>query len=468
MRRWHPTAALAALAGIAALIAPPLQARVNPAPDPITPLLPDATPVPVTPLVQVTQSSALTLSAGLDHPAVLEQTTEERLLVITVGADEIEGGDRAPLNVAVVMDRSGSMRHQGKIENARSAASELVRALEEEDRFSLVTFSAQAHLLVPSSPLSDRGYLLDEIARIYPSGSTNLEAGLALGLDQVRMNAGGESVDRVIVISDGKPTAGTVVPDVLTRQAAQWSEDGVGVSTIGLGLEYNEDLLAAMADAGGGTYRFVDSSSDLEVAFREELHRLNSVAATGVGLDIAFDDAQLIDVIGYDAELTDTGARVYLGDVYSGETRRVVVRVRMTGTSEGDSMTAATVRLSEGMSQVGDSLAVNAVVTDRPEVVEQTVNRDLAIVGNVAATADLAQAAAYAFDGGDVAKANDLLNESELVAGVAASRYESDALQKQASGMRSQNDTYQNVEPSSDEGRRALKEFKEDNRESYR
>jgi Ca-activated chloride channel family protein len=465
MRSWQPTAALGLIAGVTALLAPQWSALASgggQTPEPVE--LPTPEPVLEPVLVAQADSGVLHLEAGLDHAALMEGSTQERLLVVTVSADQMEGGERAPINVAVVVDRSGSMRQQDRMGFAHQAAEDLVSALQDDDRFALVSFASNAQLVVPSTPVHNPGALYSAIRSIQPAGSTNLHEGLRMGQLQVRANATPESVDRVILLSDGYANVGVQLPSELSNAAGQYAQDGVAVSTIGLGLDYNEDLLAQMADSGGGSYRFVNDAESLQAAFDDELHRLNSVAARGVGLDIALEDAELIDVIGYDATQTDTGLRIWMGDVYGGETRRVVMRVRMKAGAEGQTLDAATVRLSEGGTQVGEAVAVQATVTDSVDKVERSANRELAVVGNEASAADYAQKAAIAFEDGDIEASNSLINTSALVAGEAASRYGSTRLEEQSGALKRQQDLYDNNDPSSEEGRYAIKSNKEDNR----
>lgn len=463
MRRWHPTAALGLVAGLGALLAPQWVAQAQgPAPHPVLPV-PEPVTAPALIPTEVAQSEHLHLEAGLDHPSVLAGRSQERLLVITVRADQVDGGERAPVNVAVVMDRSGSMRQQARMDYAQSAAEDLVDALHDDDRFALVSFSSEAHLVVPSTQVHDPAGLHRSIRGVRPAGSTNLHAGMRMGQDQVRAYATPQSVDRVIVLSDGYANVGVQAPSELARAAGSWADEGVAVSTIGLGLDYNEDLLASMADASGGTYRFVNDAESLQAAFEAELQRMNSVAARGVGLDINLEDAELIDVLGYDAQRTDTGVRVFLGDVYGGETRRVVLRVRVNGGTDGERLTASTVRLSEGPLQVAE-VDVSAISTTDTGEVERSANRELAIVGNEAAAADLAQKAAAAYAAGDIQTNQALMSSSQLIAGEAASRYDAPTLRKQEAALKSQQDAYTSYDFESEEGSYNIKRSKEDNR----
>ena len=464
MQRWHLTAGLASLAALATCLAPTSRARHQ------VPVVLSTPPVVVpTPLVEVTtppivQSSggALHLSAGLDHPAVLRGQSQERYIVITVNADEV-GGEPRPVNMAVVLDRSGSMQEQGKMEYARSAAKEVVNALGEGDRFSLITFSDRSNVVVASGSAEDPARLHRLIDSVYEGGGTNLYQGLADGQAQVMGALSDRSVNRVIVLSDGNANVGITRPSALAELSGRYSDSGLSVTTIGLGLDYNEDALAAMADAGGGTYRFVDSPDQLATIFQEELHQLDSVAAEGVMVNVDLPGVELIDVLGYDEQLTEGGFSVRLGDIYGGQTRKIVAKVRITGS--GDLVDVADVRLTR--TDAGEALApvdVLASVTERPEVVDQTVQRELAILANEAQVSELALQANVAWNAGDVDEYADLLDNSQLIAGQAGSRYGAPSLKQQAKELELQEETYNNVTPTSTEGKRANKA----NKEQYR
>jgi Ca-activated chloride channel family protein len=465
MQRWHLTAALGAVAGVAALVAPDLRASTTPQ----QPLIPDTPMIPaeIDPpqLVAVDLDSNLTMTAGLDHPAVLAGASQERLLVITVRGNEGVGEVDRPVNVAVVLDRSGSMAGKGKMEYAKQAARELIEGLDSDDTFSFVTFSDRANLVLPSQRVGDGQALIRAIEGVYEGGGTNLYAGLEQGISQVRSAASDEAVNRVVVLSDGKANVGVTQSGSIAELATRYADQGVRVSTIGLGLDYNEDLLAEMADRGGGSYHFVSDPDVLTQVFRDELHQMSSVAGSGVSLDVDLPGAELVEVYGYDEQRIDEGFRVWLGDVYGGQTRRIVARVRIKGTSEGDLLRAGRVELSESGQRTLDPIEVQASVTGNQRTIEKTVNRELAILGNEAAAGELVQQAAQAYSSGDSRKSDELLRASSLVAGEAASRYASDRLQQRKKQAEEQNVQYQTYDFESDEGRYNIKATKEQSRD---
>ncbi|MCB9744854.1 MAG: VWA domain-containing protein [Alphaproteobacteria bacterium] len=466
MQRWHLTVGLVGTFALAALLVPELRGTPD-APTP--PPAPAPTPLTTPPVATPQQQGALTLTAGLDRPALMEGRVEERLLVITLQAEEGEADVERPVNVAVVIDRSGSMAARGKMEFAKAAARELVASLDVEDRFSLVTFSDRANLLVSSSYSETTSPFLRAIDGIYEGGGTNLYGGLEAGLEQVHRHASDGQVNRVIVLSDGLANIGVTDNEEIARAAGRWAEQGVAVSTIGLGLDFNEDLLASMADRGGGTYRFVDEPSTLQAIFREELHQMTSVAARGVAVDVALPGAELVQVYGYEAQVSADGFRIWLGDVYGGQTRKIVAKVRVPAGQLGQTPEVAQVRLSEISADKAPytPVAVQASVTRDAAVIDSTANVELAVLGNAAVSSTLADQAAQAYAAGRRSESLRLMRSANLIAGETASRYDAPAARAQSAALEEQEKNYSDFDASSEEGRRELKRNKEMNRGWY-
>ena len=144
-----------------------------------------------------------------------------------------------------------------------------------------------------------------------------------------------------------------------------------------------------MADQGGGTYRFVDDPTSLSRIFREELHQLDAVAAEGVEVAVSLPGVEVVDVLGYNETVTDDGFSVRLGDIYGGQTRKIVAKVRITGA--GDEVEVADVQLTRrDDGEPVPSVDVVATVTDQTKVIEDTVHRELAILANQAEAGELA------------------------------------------------------------------------------
>lgn len=461
MQRWHLTAGLATLTVVAAAVAPRLAGTPHETPRPVP-------PPPKPPVVEEVAAADghLELEARLDRGAILQGRTEERFLAITISApDDLGETFRHPVDIGVVMDASGSMSARGKVDYAKSAAKLLASNMESGDVYSLVTFSDDASVVIPATPVTDAHALHRAVDRILEGGGTNLYAGLDKGAGEVRRSLGDGHVGRVVLLSDGHANVGITDPDALGRYVATLASQGVTVSTVGLGLDYNEDLLARLADLGGGTYDFVDDPRELQAVFTDELERTASIVARSTVVTVELPlGVEPLEVIGWDATPTSNGWKVSLGDVYAGETRKIVARVRVQADALGEmpvaSVGAAYHDVVDGT--LGASSAEAAVdVTDQIAVVEASVNEETAIEAVRAWGNAFLVDSTRAYTQGDVREAQELARRSEVILREAAATYDEEALRDDADNSRVQQQVYGAYAPSSSDGKRAVKAAKE-------
>ncbi len=458
MQRWHLTLLLAILAAVAALVLPETTRTVGP-------LVPPALP-PSFLLTQAATAGDLTVSAGLDQGLVPAGQPSERYLVLTLDGEAASEADARPYNLAVVLDRSGSMASAGKLDYARQAADGVIDRLDDLDRFALVAFSNHAQVVSASAPVTSKSLVRSRIADLTAKGGTNLGAGLIAGLGEVSPHVSAESLDRVIVLSDGRVNQGETATEVLASWASAAGADGVTVSTIGLGRDYNEDLLAQMADWGGGSYHFVDRSAALADILTTELERMAATVAEGVALEIRPGaGVEILDVVGYAHSRLAAGAvTVPVGEIIEGEPRKVVVKVRVPAMAQGVELPVATVSVTRRAGPAPADLAVQALASADAVLVQASIDEDLAVLGTQAEASALADRAVREWEQGNVGAMQDLFDASRLVAGEAASRYGSEALEDQAASVERHRRNLEAAAPQSPEGRYQAILQKESNR----
>jgi len=466
MQRWHLTAGLAALAVAGAFLAPRLTGAVGTLetpPQPPDPLV----DVPIVPPSPDVPAGHLVVDARLDRTAVLRGAAEERFVAITLRAPENIGEEfRRPVDLGVVMDVSGSMSARGKIDYAKRGAKQLASGMGAGDTYSLVTFSDEAALIIPATGVEDAAVLHHAIDTVLEGGGTNLYAGLDRGSEEVRRSLRGGQIGRVILLSDGNANTGITDPAAMGRLVSTLASQGVTVSTIGLGTEYNEDLLLKLADLGGGSYDYVDDPKELTAAFEDELERSASVVARGTRVRIELPPGvEPIEVIGWDATQSGSGWSVYMGDLYAGDSRKIIARVRVTGAA-ADTMSVATATVD--YDDVVDSVAARIADTATAEVTTSVARVESSVDKDVAVEAVRAWGNAYLFDStevynkGDRAEAARLARQGAEVLAGAASTYGSAPLAADAAASTAQAGVYETYAPETEEGKAAVKGAKED------
>src|SRR5262249_45193627 len=177
----------------------------------------------------------------------------------------------APLNIALVLDRSGSM-HGDPFRNMLMAAETFVGQLRDGDRVSIVAFSDGVYLAAPPVIIdgNTRNLVIASIRTLADGGGTYLSGGFLAGLAQVFGAFNPWQLNQVVLFPDGQANIGIPNSGELMRIAARAAEHGVAVTTIGFGMEHDELLLQGMADASGGNYYYVDAPGDMSKIFQQE------------------------------------------------------------------------------------------------------------------------------------------------------------------------------------------------------
>jgi len=193
--------------------------------------------------------------------------------------------ERAPVNVAIVIDRSGSMSGN-KLRQAKRAAIMALGLLEPFDTISIVTYASDVEVLVPATRLDDRALIERRIEKIFSGGSTALYAGVEKGGEQLMRYLDREQVNRLILLSDGLANVGPKSPEALASLGYDLVKKGVSVTTLGLGTGYNEDLMTRLANVTDGNHAFVETADELERFFALELGDITSVVAQDIEIEI--------------------------------------------------------------------------------------------------------------------------------------------------------------------------------------
>ena len=189
---------------------------------------------------------------------------------------------RIPLAVALVLDKSGSMRSENRIEHAKIGASTALEKLGAGDVATLVVYDNQASVIVQPMPASERNVFSRAISAISASGSTALYDGVRLGAEQILPFVSDGYVARIILLSDGIANVGPSSTQELANLGRALAEQEMTITTIGLGLDYNEDLMTALAAESGGNAYFARHAESLSDIFRRDMMDATTLTARRV------------------------------------------------------------------------------------------------------------------------------------------------------------------------------------------
>ena len=283
-------------------------------------------------------------ASALDRPLVSASGPNERHLMLTLQLPEGEVR-RLPLNLALVVDASGSMSGE-KLARARDAASFVVRHLTAADRVAIVAYDDEVTVVAPSTLLAPTAKtdLLHAIAGIETGGSTNLSGGWLAGCQQVALHqSGDEQMDRALLLTDGLANAGITAIDELVEHARQLRLRGIVTSTMGIGVDFNGELLEAMARHGGGRFQYVETARHIPDCVRGELGEMARVAARNVVVEVDLPRGVrcLSCLNDYVTEETPRGVRIRLGDLLAADTRTCVLRLSVRASAGQETLPLA-------------------------------------------------------------------------------------------------------------------------------
>jgi len=293
--------------------------------------------------------------AGPGPEMLLEPRQERRLIahggctrhvdfLVRVGeAPQADEADRMPLNVALVLDRSGSMSGE-KIRTAKKAALALLDRLTEHDAVGVVVFDDHIDTIQAVEKVTPvlKAHVRAELARIEARANTALHEGWLTGCKAIAEVLGAGSPDalaRCFLLTDGQANVGITEPEAIAGEAANIREHtGIGTSTFGIGEDYSEELLGPMAVAGGGQFHHLRTAGEIGTTFVRELGEMLAVAAINVRLELEVPANLPVDVLSAYRAAPDAAAThwtVALGDLLSREERHVTVRFTFPPQAEG-------------------------------------------------------------------------------------------------------------------------------------
>jgi Ca-activated chloride channel family protein len=306
----------------------------------------------VGPGVSAAQASdgLVTVNAHMAQDKVLKGSDGAVAMALTLTAAQLPQLAEKPkqaVDLVIVLDRSGSMQGE-KIEAARAAVLRLIEKLTPNDRLALVTYSDGVQLVAPLTAMDEGNHqrLFAAVQQVYADGGTNLGGGLRQGIDLFLQTPDSGRQRKVILISDGLANQGTTDPTALGQMAAAASDHHFAVSTVGVGLDFNESLMTTIADHGTGRYYFLEDPLVFAQVFEKEFQNARQVAAADVELRVSLaHGVRLVDAGGYPIQMEQGQAVIHPGNLIAGEQRKLFLTFHVP-TDQEQSIPLGGVRVS--------------------------------------------------------------------------------------------------------------------------
>jgi Ca-activated chloride channel homolog len=358
--------------------------------------------------------------------AYLMAGPSEAYAVLTVRAEKPREEKRVPVSLALVIDRSGSMQGQ-KLTDAKRAARLLVQRLGAEDRLALVHYGSDVRVF-PSQQVTEevRQQMLAFVDTIEDAGATNISGGLQAAAQQLLPFVEHFRVSRILLLSDGHPTEGLVEDGELLKLADTYQHQGMTVSGLGVGDEFNERLMRGLAEQGGGFYGYIQDSEKLAEILRRELEQAAGTLARGVELRLELPEGVVeAEVMGVPSRHEGRTRVVRLYDLAGGQEAQVVVKLTLgleatPGADRG--VLGARLRYQdvEAARPVETYLPLTAKVTEDEALVRANLDQEVRVHAVRALGAREMQAAAEEMKRGNRQKALGMLDNARALFGSSA------------------------------------------------
>ncbi|MFK7845477.1 MAG: VWA domain-containing protein [Rhodothermales bacterium] len=383
----------------------------------------------------------ITLRTSMSHPSLLGGTTQRTYIKVDLTGFKLDKEtQKTPVNVALVLDKSGSMNGE-KMMQAKAAAMEAVDRLGDGDIVTIITYDNTAQVLLPATEVSDKRIIRQKLQNLEAGGGTALYAGVVEGANQLREYLSENRVNRVILLSDGQANQGPETPEELGALGNSLIKDGISVSTIGLGLGYNEDLMVQLAMRSDGNHHFVEHPDLLAGMFNQEFGDVLSVVAQDVKVTIELEDGiRPISVMGRNAQIDGQIVEVSLNQVYSEQEKYIMLEVETSSEERSGEVEIAQVDLSYSnmLTQTTDHLrnAISANFTNSHAEVDENIDAETMVSAIEQQAVVMEEKAIELRDQGLESEAQEMLQQNAAFLDDNASKFDSDKLAKDAERSR--------------------------------
>jgi Ca-activated chloride channel family protein len=379
------------------------------------------------------------LQSAAERSVLAADQATDLILRIRLSAESIPTIERPAINLALVVDTSGSMKGE-PIEKARQACATIVDKLQKGDRLSVVAFGSKAQVLVPSTLLDGENVadMKAKLESMSAKGTTNMSDGLARGLAEAQKGILPGAINRIVLLGDGVPNdAARTLGQANVAQAR-----GVPITSLGLGADFDETLMNQVAQRSGGSFHFIDEPDRVSKVFEKEVTRLERVVAKNGFLDITPGPGVTIHrALGLPGSKLGRKLRLQIGQLSEGQQRDVMIHVSVGAHHDG-----ATIELADAWSrELSDFVALRA--SKNEDDLKEGRNAAVEHAALRIKVADMFVRAIALARGSDVQGARKLLREAEKIAKLGAKQFDDEELKKKVGEARELHKTVAKLAP---------------------
>jgi hypothetical protein len=249
-----------------------------------------------------------------------------------------------PINIALVVDKSGSMEGHDRIDALKIALKGYVSKLRASDRVALIVFDDKSTVIIHSQPAGDKRALIEMIEDIQAGGGTNIYNGMVDGYEEVLKHFVSKGTNRVVLLTDGY---GVTPPEEIVRKSKEYNAKGIEISAVGIGDGYNLSMLTLLASTGGGLLHLAGEAKDMDKVFQKELHSVLNPIAKEVNIEIEYNNQIVFkQLYGFDTKAkTANIAQMKLDNIYSGLSKLALIKFSLNNPTKEIEKSAVIIRM---------------------------------------------------------------------------------------------------------------------------
>jgi Ca-activated chloride channel family protein len=328
----------------------------------------------------------LMVEGRLGHAVLPADLDNETFLFVDVTGADVVAKNAAPLDLSIVIDKSGSMAGK-RLTNAIAAAKTAIERLRDGDVVSVISFNTAVDVVIHPTAIdaTSRGKLVGQLAAIHAGGDTCISCGIDTAMQLLAQRDG--MVERVLLLSDGQPTAGVRDVDGFKRIAENCRRMGASVTTIGVDVEYDEKVMSALARSSNGHHFFVADPTGLPTIFDSEMASLTKTVANRAELTVDLAPGVVADRV-FDRTTTGSGSQlvVPLGSFSAGDHKTVLMHLRVPRGNAGERPIAAVRLHYDDLADTKPGECEGALATRLSTVTSELTPLDALVSARVTAT----------------------------------------------------------------------------------